>query len=353
MIDPYSESDPDREKSLPPLRGVDQVDLISLQDNMVELLCTVDRPEVEPVTQWVPQAEGDKMPLTVAEHGFAMLIRTRVGRSAHWVLFDAGLTESGTLKNARIMKLDLTRIEAVVLSHSHHDHCGGLVSLLKQLNKDEIPLVLHRDMFTTRGIEADGNIRRLEPFPSKEKLTSLGAKVITTKHPCLLAGDTVLVMGEVPRVTEFEKGFAPGRVLREGEWQPDPWMRDDRGIVIRVKGKGLVVISGCAHSGIVNNLRHAQALTDGRYPITAVLGGFHLAGKAFESIIEPTVAAVKQMNPAMVVPSHCTGWKGLHAFAREMPSAFVHPSTGNRYRFEGTSCESPTPGLDSLQQRST
>ena len=152
----------------------------------------------------------------------------------------------------------------------------------------------------------------------------------------MLAGDTVLVMGEVPRVTDFEQGFLPGRLLVDGQWQPDPWMWDDRGVVIQVRGKGLVVLSGCAHSGIVNNVRYAQELTGGKEPIYAVLGGFHLAGKKSEPIIEPTVAAIKEMNPAIVVPSHCTGWKGIHAFAREMPQAFVHPGVGNLYRFQAS-----------------
>lgn len=336
MTGPFFDTTPDTDDPLPLLRGVDQLDLISLQDNMVELLCTVERHDVQPLGQWVAQTEGEKMPLTLAEHGFAMLIRTRVGRSVHTVLFDTGLTENGTLRNAEIMKLDLSRIEAVVLSHSHHDHSGGLVSLLEQLKKEQIPVVLHPDMFTTRGIEEDGEIRRLEPFPNQEKLASMGARVIATQNPFLLADDTVLVMGEVPRVTEYEKGFVPGRVLLKDNWHHDQWMWDDRGIVIRVKGQGLVVISGCAHSGIVNNLRHAQRLTGGREPIHAVLGGFHLAGKAFEPLIEPTVAAVKAMKPVMVVPSHCTGWKGIHMFARELPEAFVHPSTGNRYRFKAS-----------------
>jgi len=315
------------------LREVDQLEVISLQDNMVELLTTVDREKVQTVLQWVKREEGEELPLPLAEHGLAMLLRTRVGQETHTILFDAGLTEEGTLANAEIMKLDLSSIEAIVVSHGHFDHSGALLQVLQKLNKKKFPIIVHEDMFKTRGTEEDGKLSKLPPFPSEEQLASRGAKLVKTKEPYLLAGDTMLVMGEVPRVTEFEQGFLPGRLLVEGEWQPDPWMWDDRGVVIQVRGKGLVVISGCAHSGIVNNLRYAQELTGGEEPIYAVLGGFHLAGEEFEPIIEPTVAAIKEMNPAMVVPSHCTGWKGIHAFAREMPEAFVHPSVGNLYRF--------------------
>lgn len=319
-----------------PLREVEQLEIISLQDNMVELLTTVDREEVQTVLQWVKSEEGEGLPLPVAEHGLAMLIRTRVGQENHTVLFDAGLTEEGTLINAEIMKLDLSPIEAIVVSHGHFDHSGALLQVLEKLNRKGLPILVHEDMFKPRGMKEDGRLSKLPPFPSEEQLESRGAKLIKTKEPYLLAGDTVLVMGEVPRVTEFEQGFLPGCLLVDDQWQPDPWMWDDRGVVIKVRGKGLVVISGCAHSGIVNNVRYAKELTGGKEPICAVLGGFHLAGKEFEPIIEPTVAAIKEMNPAMVVPSHCTGWKGIHAFAREMPEAFVHPSVGNLYRFEAS-----------------
>lgn len=173
-------------------------------------------------------------------------------------------------------------------------------------------------------------------FPDKKQLESRGAKLIKTREFYLLADDTVMVMGEVPRVTEVEQGFPPGRILIEGQWQPDPWIWDDRGLVIKVKGKGLVVISGCAHSGIVNNLRYAQKLTSGEEPIYVVMGGFHLAGDEVEPIIESTVAAIKEINPVIVIPSHCTGWKAIHAIARDMPKAFVHPSVGNLYRFKAS-----------------
>jgi 7,8-dihydropterin-6-yl-methyl-4-(beta-D-ribofuranosyl)aminobenzene 5'-phosphate synthase len=325
----------DSQKILP-LREVDQVEVISLQDNIVELLTTVDREEVQTVLQWVESEEGEGLPLPLAEHGLAMLIRTRVGQETHTVLFDAGLTEEGTLINAEIMKLDLSPIEAIVVSHGHFDHSGGLLKVLVKLDRKGLPILVHEDMFKPRGTEKDGKLSRLPSFPSEEQLESRGAKLIKTKEPYLLAGDTVLVMGEVPRVTEFEQGFLPGRILVDGEWQPDPWMWDDRGAVIQVRGKGLVVISGCAHSGIVNNVRYAQELTGGEEPIYAVLGGFHLVGEEFEPIIESTVAAIKEMNPAMVVPSHCTGWKGIHAFAQAMPKAFVHPGVGNLYRFQAS-----------------
>ena len=315
------------------LRSVDRVEIISLQDNMVEALCTTDGKNVFTAGQWVRIDQGEDLPLTMAEHGFSLLIRIWAGEEEHTILFDAGHSLNGVLTNADILKLDLRDIEAVVLSHGHHDHWGGVTPILKKLKRKKLPLVLHPAVFNIRGVEENGKIIKLTPFPSKTRLESLGAQIIEHKTPLFLADDTILVMGEVPRVTDFEHGFSPGRVKKEGRWHPEPEMADDRGLVIHIKGKGLVVISGCAHSGIVNNLLYARKLTLERFPIYAVLGGFHLAGPKFEPRISTTVAAVKDFHPSFVIPSHCTGWKAMYRFAREIPHAFVYPGTGKLYRF--------------------
>lgn len=316
------------------LRPVDRLDVISLQDNMVEMLCTTDKKNVFTADRWVPTGPEEHTPLPAAEHGFSLLIRIWVGESRHSLLFDSGYSAEGVLTNADILKLDLSEIEAIVLSHGHFDHWGGVPEILKKLGSKTVPLVLHPDMFNTRGIEENERITPLRQFPSQSRLEALGARIIRSTGPVLLTDSTVLVMGEVPRHTDFETGFAPGRIRKEGRWLPETEMADDRGLIIHVRNQGLVVISGCAHSGIVNNLHHARQLTLKKLPIHAVIGGFHLAGKPFEPRIEPTVKAVKAFNPAFVIPSHCTGWKAMYRFAQEMPDAFIHPSAGNLYRFE-------------------
>jgi 7,8-dihydropterin-6-yl-methyl-4-(beta-D-ribofuranosyl)aminobenzene 5'-phosphate synthase len=122
-------------------------------------------------------------------------------------------------------------------------------------------------------------------------------------------------------------------VFVDGKWQPDPLIRDDRAIVFNVKQKGLVVLSGCAHAGIINTTRYAQQLT-GIKQIYAIIGGFHLAGKECETRIQPTVEQLKQLAPTIVAPSHCTGWRGICAIAKEMPKAFIWNSVGNLYSFQ-------------------
>jgi 7,8-dihydropterin-6-yl-methyl-4-(beta-D-ribofuranosyl)aminobenzene 5'-phosphate synthase len=137
----------------------------------------------------------------------------------------------------------------------------------------------------------------------------------------------VLITGEVDRTTPFETGFRGHEALREGSWQPDPLILDDQALVVRVRDRGLVILTGCGHAGIVNTVRYVRRLT-GIDEIAAVVGGFHLSGPMFEPIIEPTVQAFAELAPTLLAPAHCTGWKAVHRLAASFPDAFVMPTVG-------------------------
>ncbi|HET9546228.1 MAG TPA: MBL fold metallo-hydrolase, partial [Desertimonas sp.] len=144
--------------------------------------------------------------------------------------------------------------------------------------------------------------------------------------------DTILVSGQIERVTEFEKGF-PIHFGRSAEgWEPDPMIWDDQSVIVNVKDKGLVIVSGCSHAGAVNVLRNAQRLT-GEKRVAGLIGGFHLTGGIFEPIIEPTVDALSAANVNCILPAHCTGWRAVHLLARAMPTAFVQPAVGTVVSF--------------------
>ena len=140
--------------------------------------------------------------------------------------------------------------------------------------------------------------------------------------------------GELERTTEFEHGLVLHQAFLNGEWQPDPLVQDDQALVANLHGKGLVVITGCGHAGLINTVRYARKLT-GIDRVYAVIGGFHLGTPVFEPIIPPTVEALREFAPEVVVPTHCTGWRATHALAAAFPDAFVPGSVGTRYLLEG------------------
>jgi 7,8-dihydropterin-6-yl-methyl-4-(beta-D-ribofuranosyl)aminobenzene 5'-phosphate synthase len=313
---------------------VDKVEVLSLVDNSADFLSTPCRKEAQTFRQWINKKYGQEWAkkhykLPVAEHGFSMLVRLLRGKKSVSVLFDTGVSSYGVVENAKRMGLDLCEVEYVVLSHGHYDHAGGLLAALKAINKPNMPVILHEDMFKSRGsASADGSVRAYPKFPSKKRLAN--SKIVETKKPNLIAEGTVLVTGEIPRQTSYEKGFLNHRVFADGSWQPDPCIWDDRAIVMQVKRKGLVVLSGCAHSGIINTVSYAMHLT-GVSDVYAIIGGFHLAGAEFESRIQQTVEDLKKMAPKLIVPSHCAGWRAACTIADALKDAFAWNSVGNLY----------------------
>jgi 7,8-dihydropterin-6-yl-methyl-4-(beta-D-ribofuranosyl)aminobenzene 5'-phosphate synthase len=189
------------------------------------------------------------------------------------VLVDAGIGATCLFHNADLLKVDLSQVESVVLSHGHFDHFGGLPELLSRAPKG-IALVLHSDAFLQRRLNVP-TIGHAVGMPAldEESLTEAGAVLHRTKEASTLASDLVLVTGEVERVTDFERGFPWAEAKIDDQWVVDPF-RDDQTVAVKVKDKGLVVIGGCSHAGIINTVKHAQkaAQTDA---VHAILGGFH------------------------------------------------------------------------------
>ena len=169
----------------------------------------------------------------------------------------------------------------------------------------------------------------ITPAPNRRLLEQEGVEFIEARGPSYLVEGLVLVTGQIHRSTNFEQGFPIHYAAINGTWQPDPLIHDDQALVVHVRDKGLVVLTGCGHAGAINTLRYAQALT-GIEPIYALLGGLHLTGRLFEPIIPPTVAALKAMAPHLIMPGHCTGWKATHQLAQELADAYVPSSVGTR-----------------------
>jgi 7,8-dihydropterin-6-yl-methyl-4-(beta-D-ribofuranosyl)aminobenzene 5'-phosphate synthase len=308
------------------LKEVDRVEIVTLIDNYVDVLLKdtdiVKRPS---------HTTGEEIPrdTLVAEHGLSLLVTVYLGTKTHTILFDTGYSQIGVPHNMALLGIDLQRIEAIVLSHAHMDHTGSLHRILEGI-KGPVTLVVHPVAFLfPRYIERDDGTRQRFPRTlSRENLASEKLKILESKTPILVAEDGLMVTGQVERTTGFEKGL-PGALLeRDGKMMPDP-ISDDQALVVKLKEKGLVVISGCSHSGIINTILHAQKLT-GLSKVHAVLGGFHLTGPAFEPIIEKTISELKNVAPEVIVPMHCTGWNAIQRLHQEFPSAFVLNSVGSK-----------------------
>jgi 7,8-dihydropterin-6-yl-methyl-4-(beta-D-ribofuranosyl)aminobenzene 5'-phosphate synthase len=279
-------------------------------------------------TEMLEQGELADWPL--AEHGFSALISLTKGDREHRVLFDTGMTPDGLSGNMHRLGISPKDIGAIVLSHGHFDHTTGLDGLVRALGRANLPVYLHPEAWAQRRIALPGRDPWELPTPSKNAIRGAGFEIVEERKPSFLFDGSLLVTGEVDRTTDFETGFPIHQARRNGDWQPDPLILDDQAVVLHVRGKGLVVLTGCGHAGIVNIVRHAQKLT-GVDQVYAVLGGFHLNGPLFEPIIPKVCDALADMSPAVIVPAHCTGWKAIHALAARFPGAFIQNSVGTRF----------------------
>jgi 7,8-dihydropterin-6-yl-methyl-4-(beta-D-ribofuranosyl)aminobenzene 5'-phosphate synthase len=252
------------------------------------------------------------------------------GERAHTLLFDAGVSPNGMADNMRRLGLDAADVEALVLSHGHWDHTGGISGLAGLRRRAGLPLTVHPLVWTQRRVTAPGREWEL-PTLSRRAIAAEGFEVVERRQPSLLLDGCVLITGEVDRTTDFETGL-PMHEARgaDGKWEPDPLILDDQALVVHLRGRGLVVLTGCGHAGAVNICRYAMRLT-GVAHVTALLGGLHLSGPAFEPIIEPTVAALGELAPQVIVPAHCTGWRAEHRLAAALPDAFVPSAVGTRF----------------------
>jgi len=319
------------------LAEVDEVRVTTLVDNTFDALLVDDertrRVSFGAGTMAATQFEGGRTAVgLVAEHGFAAMVTVRRGTSISTLLFDTGLSPGAMVTNADRLGVDLGDFQTVVLSHGHFDHAGGLAGLIDRGGARRLPMVVHPLVWTPRRIAVPGQAVFELPTLSRRALEGEGFEVIERRVPSLLLDGAVLITGEVDRTTEFERGMPPShQALVGAAWQHDAMVIDDQALIVHVRDRGLVVLTGCGHAGAVNIVRHAQRLT-GVSRLHALIGGLHLSGPAFEPIIGPTVAALTAAGPDLIVPGHCTGWRAQHALAAALPDAWVQGSSGTTYQ---------------------
>jgi 7,8-dihydropterin-6-yl-methyl-4-(beta-D-ribofuranosyl)aminobenzene 5'-phosphate synthase len=318
------------------LTPVDSVVVTTLMDNVTDALLGDQGPArrvrmgATPERPVAVMESGHGPDVLRAEHGFAALVTvTRAGRE-HRLLFDTGGSPDGTVENMRKLGIDPGSIEAVVCSHGHFDHTTGLDGLIRTVGRANMPVLIHPHFWRQRRLLLPGRDPFEIPTVSRSALTGAGFEIIEDRQPSFLFDGSVLITGEVPRTTGYEPGFPPQQSWLEGRWQPDPLVLDDQALILNVAGKGLVVLTGCGHAGVVNIARYARRLT-GDQPLYGLLGGFHLSGPAFEPLIPRVLDDLGAMNPGVLVPAHCTGWRAQQAMARRFGEAFVPNSVGTSF----------------------
>jgi len=297
----------------------------------------------------------------LAEHGFSALVHfpsdipveqmDEHSTSHGDILWDAGFSRVALMENFRRMELDPRSVGAIALSHGHDDHFTALSDFLAAMDlgaepkewsepitadkvdawmdANRVPVIAHPAAFRERwGEKEDGT--RVGPFapPPRLEWEALGAAIRCSEGPAQLRSGC-WTTGYVPRKS-FEQSGRPARLYyRQGDILVPDDLEEDQAIVIQVRGKGLVVLSGCAHAGIVNTIHYAREIS-GVDRVFAVIGGFHLARSKPEEI-QATIDAIQSLKPELVVPCHCTGFDAICAFSKQMPEQFVPGVVGATY----------------------
>jgi len=233
----------------------------------------------------------------------------------HKILFDTGMTYLAS-ENARLAKIDLSSIDTLVLSHGHNDHTGGLADFLKYTG--DVPVISHPDIWTKKYVQENQNSLDYIGIPvCREELESRGAQFHLTTKTFEIC-QSIITTGEVELNNPYEKIDGDLLVKTAGEFYCDPMM-DDLSLIIQTD-RGLVVITGCAHRGIVNTLQHAQKIT-GDQRILFAIGGFHLY-QASQERLDWTVQTLLSMGIQKVSPCHCTGFHAMAQIYQNMPKQY-------------------------------
>lgn len=308
---------------------VDKCEILTLQDNYIDLLSS-DNTAI--INRALPLKGSEIRNSILAEHGFSALVTLFKDEKSSQVLFDFGFSEHGTAFNVDALNVNLNGVKTFILSHGHIDHLGGFKQLVKKVGRKDIELIVHPAAFRhPRYLKLANQIRVNLPAFTREQVLEAGVNLVEKREPYLLLDNLLLFLGEIPRTTDFETGMPNAYYEDNGETKHDG-IEDDTAIVVNVKQKGLVIISGCAHSGIINTVQYARQVT-GIEKVFVVMGGFHLTGPEYVAIIKPTTDALKNTGLQHVVPTHCTGRNATMYIEKEMHDEFLLNMVGTRLTF--------------------
>jgi 7,8-dihydropterin-6-yl-methyl-4-(beta-D-ribofuranosyl)aminobenzene 5'-phosphate synthase len=261
----------------------------------------------------------------LGQHGISFLLEAKKGELCRRILVDVGQNPSALLHNMNLLGIQPSVIDALLLTHCHYDHTRGTVEVLKAIGKKGLPVVAHPDTFRLHFIK-DPHLRHVGIMPedSRPKIEAAGGLLFLTTDPFpFLPG--LVTTGEVRRQTDFEEVGIALFTLVEGRTVQDK-MIDDISLVAQVQDKGLVIVTGCSHAGIVNIVKHSVELT-GESRIAAILGGFHLLAASEERILK-TAEELSRFDIDLVSAGHCTGFRAQVALSQTFKDRFKPLQTG-------------------------
>ena len=259
----------------------------------------------------------------VGEHGLCFHIQS----GEHSLLFDTGQTDLAVI-NTETLRLPLHRVEAIVLSHGHYDHTGGVPAMLEVV--PEARVYLHPAAFENKFSHNHAGPARkigMSDCVAQAIRHHAGGFIETTARTEIMEG--VFATGEIPRATTYEDTGGAFFLDAEGT-RPDPLV-DDQALVVDL-GRSVVLLLGCAHSGVVNTLNHVWQLTGGK-PVSAVIGGLHL-GSASEGRIQQTIARLRAAQLEMLAPAHCTSLPATAKLWSAFPDLCRPAGVGTVFEFK-------------------
>jgi 7,8-dihydropterin-6-yl-methyl-4-(beta-D-ribofuranosyl)aminobenzene 5'-phosphate synthase len=275
--------------------------------------------------------------LLCANLGFGLRLVSRIGGVRRTMLFDTGPEGAIFIRNCANLGIQLGEVECIAVTHGHWDHMAALPAAIDAIVRQGGKVTVHVNpgMFNERAIKLKGGtIVPVAKVPLPSEMEALGATVVNNSAERLLLDGHIYYSGEIPRVSAFEKGRVDhlSRTGPDAAWEPDPFLMDERMLVVHVRHLGLIVFSACSHAGIVNVCTEVRRLFP-EIPIYCVMGGLHLGG-VMERIIPDTVEGLRVFKIKNIITSHCTGWRALHALADAFGHTVSQSAVGTTYTFD-------------------
>lgn len=321
------------------VKTVDKVVITTLAENHVDFLLPDVRNARRPGLAF--QFDPKWGPLK-ADNGISFLIEAYAGGTKRTILMEVGFSSGVLLHNMRVLGVDPKEIDGVLISHGHPDHCGTVSEVLEAIGRP-VPVYMHDDAFCPRYLAlANGTI--VGPYNymilDKPTLVNHGALFVSQRNPMPISAG-IWASGEIEREVEFEPNRtvdpATGAGLyyvKNGEFREDT-VPDDQAIYINLKDKGVIVLTGCSHAGVINSIRKGLKVT-GASKVHAVMGGMHLGFPGVpEEKVEKTIAVLrKEIEPEYLVPMHCTGFRAIAKIMDALPNRTIFNVVGTRFTFE-------------------